>query len=171
MDYSKLIYRIKEERATGELTSMLDTENPFVALADIMLKAKRPLDCKVSIRLLTSKTSVKIWQPPSSINEPEIIDMEMWVIDNDSSSVILKSRISTFLAGSDYHGGIAKESNHLYLGNTYMQVLSLVSKKIEDWTKGNIDVAKVLATYAARDPEHIFWDKTKDDKRVKGLSM
>lgn len=171
MIVSKLIYRITESRPDGQITSLLDTDDGFIALADIMMKSKKPLGKKTSTNINTSETRISIWQPSSSIYEPEIIDIEMVIIDVASNTNILKIRLSTFFANKEYVCSLHSSSDPYYKSKAYEKTINRIGNKVRDWTKSDMEVAKVLAVYAARDPEHIFWEMDRNLSKALSLSM
>lgn len=171
MSNSKLIYRIREVDATERVTCIFHTEDPFIALADILLKAKNPLGDHFTNKSSKINIRINIWNHFIPVYHPEFIEIEMWITDKISKETILKVRLSTFIANKNYKAILDPKSELIYHGIGYESALLIIRDKIKKWFGNDVELAKILTICAARDQYHSFWKKKKDPNKKKDLDM
>jgi hypothetical protein len=168
---SKLLYKVQEKTIDGKITCTFYTQYFFMAIADMMLKAKRPLNGKVCKKIYSNEVSVVSIQHNTPLEHPYILSMETNVFDKEINKLKYQVIISTLLAPEDVYDGIGLNSDPAYLVSSYYNSIVEVAYRAKYWTKGDMNAAKVLAVFASRDSEHLFWSQFSFGSKMKSLSM
>lgn len=154
-----IIYIVKERELTGRVSSTLYTESPYLALAEMMLKAKIPMIGRRRDDLNPPKVLIDVKQGASSALSPYVISMKMRIFHQKRKIELSEVIVETKHISGIIEEGFSRDSLDRFHSKSYMLVLKKIANKIEEWVGGDVEVAKVLSAFSSRDPHHLFWSE------------
>ena len=154
-----ICYELTETIAGSGVSCVLKTKDPFLALADMMLKVRRPITGHVNRSLWLTKGKVGVESRAVPFNMPAVFDFITVVADKETDQPLFKIEIKTIISKKPVATGLLPSSMNHYKDNSYYKALNVLQDRLLDWAQEDVEVAKVLACIASRDPDHIFWNE------------
>jgi hypothetical protein len=155
---ARIVYQVNELQAeTSKLTSRLQTKDPFLALADYILKAFSPLH---HINLSKNQRSLLLFKSyPSLPKFAELGPMNIgWSVQTRGiETPIVVTSLNTVIT-TDEHDYMHSESLEKYRSTQYLHQLKECKYFIEDWSQEDIDIGLILTGCALIDAAHPLWD-------------
>lgn len=159
-------YLVEEKNRFGHSRSRLLTDDPWVALADWLMRAHKPLGF-----------------PPGSVPGQGGLSLEVLPIQMPARSslfeiqatfVYQETPVRTFLISSQplslTKQGFLEPTANIYQSREYWEMLQKTKERIERFCQGDLQAAYIMVIFAARTPTHPFW-VVPVTMRGRGLSM
>lgn len=166
---SVVCYVVQEKNKSGQITSAYRTYDYFMALADLMLKLKKPLNVELRKKCSADKSAVYIDDCVLAPDFFEYVNISFVVADKQNLCRLLTVAIDTALIGSDEDIGFLPVSDPAYRTESYFNSVKTIARRLREWSCDDYDVARVISVCATRDPSHIFWLQRKQS--VKKLEL
>jgi hypothetical protein len=150
----RIIYVVEEVNRVGSVRSMLNTEDPWVALGDWLLKTHRPIGFRPGSKVGDGSLHFQ------SVGDCMPVDVLMIKLNGQfhyHQECVREVRLSTYASQRLVDDGFHPMSGELYKSPEYVHAVQTLGKRIHDFSHGNLDVAYVLAQFAAQDTQHLFW--------------
>lgn len=150
-------YKLKESLADGTLSCEIKTRDPYEALAHLLIMVRKPVTGHVNRSLWL--TTVKIGLEAKSVpfNTAAMFHLVMVVVAKEDNKPLYKVELTTEISEEVVDLGISEYSNKLYSEPAYVRTIDIIMKRMARWSQDNVDIAKTLCCFAARDADHPFW--------------
>lgn len=150
----RIIYVVEEVNRLGSVRSMLNTEDPWMAIADWLLKTHRPVGFRPGVRAGDGSLHFR------SVGQCMPVDVLMIDLKGHfdfHDECVREVRLSTYASQRLVDDGYHPMSGELYKSPEYTHAVKTLGERMRTFSKGNLDVAYVLAQFAAQDAQHQFW--------------
>ena len=149
-----IIYVVEEVNRVGSVRSMLNTEDPWMALADWLLKTHRPIGFKTGTRAGDGSLHFKSTGGCMPI---DVLKIELNGEFHWHDELVRHVKLSTYASQPMFDEGFHPLSGELYKSEEYRHAVLTLGERIKKFSRGNLDVAYVLCQFAAQDTQHLFW--------------
>lgn len=166
---TRACYLVQEKTEAGNITSTYKTTDYFMAVADMLLKSKSPLNIEIRKKLAIDSTLSAISDCRLIADFYEYIYMQISIIDKKTLQRKLIIMIDTIIIASDDELGFSASSSRAYLDESYHHAIKAIAKRLREWSKDDFDIARVLSVCASRDPSHIFWRQRRPPSKQLGM--
>ncbi|MDT8924888.1 hypothetical protein RBE51_19050 [Pseudomonas taiwanensis] len=150
----RIIYVVEEINRIGVVRSMLNTEDPWMAMADWLLKIHRPVGLKPGTKVGDGSLH---FRSTGQCMPVDVLMIELKGFFDFHDECVREVRLSTYASQRLVDDGYHPMSGELYKSPEYGHAVMTLSSRIKDFVQGNLDVAYVLAQFAAQDTQHQFW--------------
>ena len=150
----RIIYVVEEVNRVGAVRSMLNTENPWFALADWLLKTHRPVGFKPGTKVGDGSLQFKSIGHCMPI---DVLTIDLRGQFDFHEECVREVKLSTYVSQRLVDDGYHSLSGDLYKSPEYSHAVQTLGDRIKGFSKGSLDVAYVLAQFAAQDTQHLFW--------------
>lgn len=150
----RIIYVVEEMNRIGVVRSMLNTEDPWMALADWLLKIHRPVGFKPGTKVGDGSLH---FRSTGKCMPVDVLMIELKGFFDFNDECVREVSLSTYASQRLVDDGYHPMSGELYKSPEYEHAVMTLSNRIKAFVKGNLDVAYVLAQFAAQDTQHQFW--------------
>jgi hypothetical protein len=146
-------YLVEEKNRFGHSRSRLLTQDPWIALADWLMRAHKPLGF-----------------PPGSVPGQgglclEVVPLRMPanspLFEIQATFIYEKTPVRVFSIYSQpvniTKQGFLEPTANIYQSSEYWEMLQKTKERIERFCQGDLQAAYIMAIFAARTPTHPFW--------------
>lgn len=186
IDSPKILYMGAEFTPDNQFRSHIMTDDPFVVIADMLLKARKPYGSKPNRNKKYMYTFSKVSLGSIKVPNPNYLDIFMETRSVQSNEIVSMYRIVTKKTDKEFsdtainpksdaelkqslHIEFGSKTSIFYQGPSYEFALRDLAFKLKKATDNNIALAKVLATYASVSPEHPIWEQNTPGQKGMGL--
>lgn len=159
-------YLVEDRNRFGHSRSRLLTTDPWIALADWLMRSHKPLGFPPGTVPGQGGLSLEVLPLRMPAKEP-LMDLEAIFVYQETTvrTIVLSSPKS-----AETEFGFLSPTAHIYLTREYREMLHKTKERLERFCAGDLQVAFILAVFASRSPTHPFWN-VPVAMRARGLSM
>lgn len=161
------IYTVEELNRLGQVRAQLHTRNFYLALADWMLRAHKPLGFPPGVKASTGDLRIDAIGYHMPIED---IKLELEGVFSYQGQIVRSFKIRTDIATLDIPEGFTVPSANVYKTSEYWEAVNKMKARLERFCLEQPYAAYLLAQFAARDTQHPFWKPT-IASRSRGLSF
>lgn len=162
----KYIYKVEFTNKIDGIISAFTVESFWLAMSDFALKSKTLIsNTNKSNRNIVVRTGfVK--------NCPSAVFMETETIDSNTGKTLFFVSIKT-IPDRGVGCGFSPFTPHKYRSESYISALTFTAKRLNQLSKGQVEVGKVIACLASKNDKSELWVKKDlpDRKRKKEFKM
>lgn len=162
----KYVYKVELTDGFADIISAFTVESFWLAMSDFALKSKILIsNTNKSNRNIVVRTRfVK--------NCPSAVFMQTETIDSNTGKTLFFVNIKT-IRDRNVGFGFSSFTPHKYRSESYVSALTFTAKRLNQLSKGNVEVGKVIACLASKNDKSELWVKKglPDRKRKKELKM
>lgn len=161
-------YKVVQYNKEGNIVSLLHTRSILIAIADLMVKSKMPIDFKTAKTKNMSLGQVKIYQPLMEGEGADTTNLRMIIHKKLDSSLY---SITELITDTNFQGvdGVDEISHDYYKSDTYYKSLSHLASKLHKQCGLHPQALMILAVLAGETPEHPLWGNNRYLKRKRSL--
>ncbi len=154
-----LLYTVTQFSEDDETISFLETGSPVVAISDFTIKTKmfykNDLSCDITI------------QQMPGYEQPEIMKMISIVknVENNQRKSVIYLETKKVLVSANIEEGFSPNTQKKFTNESYIAALSEVAKSFSSLSGGNLEIMKIIAVVAGKDPDHELWKARKAGKK------
>lgn len=159
-------YLVEDKNRFGHSRSRLLTIDPWIALADWLMRCHKPLGFPPGATPGLGGLSLEVLPMCMPVKEPT---MSLEAIFVHHETAVRTIALSSSALGETEFGFLNPTAN-IYLTREYREMLHKTKEKLERFCEGDLQAAYILAVFASRSPTHPFWSVSVA-MRARGLSM
>lgn len=158
---TRACYIVQEKNKEKTITSTYHTTDYFMAMADVLLKLKKPLNMEIRRKIDIDKTIVSVDSGVVIYDFFEYINIHFTVFDKNTLAPLLTIQLDTVLVPAESEMGFTINTYPIYQDSSYQNSIHVIAKRLREWSFDDYDIARVLLICATRDSSHIFWMQRK----------